>query len=189
MLLDRFGKRSAVPVAPPEVAQEVELYARESGRTGSVAYVVPLSAWEVRLSLRSNDARMIAYQQGMASEPPVESVLLVETNPKAGQRTFRHGQYEVERPFRALDVVQMGAGGVRAFLEQGNAWSGRGEFRSPEHAAQTAAARDEDMRAKNKQDAREDVRTRVAEERPWYARKQHEKIARQVVDIDLKEAP
>lgn len=162
-------------MAPPEVSAEVELYARESGRTGSIHYVPPpVAAWEVRLSLKPNDKRLLAWQQGLAPEPPVESVLLVANNPKPGGR-----------PFVALDVHQMGPSGVRAFLEKGNSWSGRGELGTIEEATKKARENDQSRREKDRENALDDVRARARENRPWYAKRPFEKIARQVVGIAL----
>lgn len=180
-----------LPSAPPDVREEVELYARQHGRTGSVAYVpYPVNAWEARLSLRPNDPAMKAWQEGRAEEPPVETVLFVEPNPKVGQvedvvldgQRIRH----VHGPYRALDIVQMGASGVRQFLERGNTWSGRGEHRSIDAARQHAENLNRAKKEKARADAIESAKHRAREDRVWWSKKPHEKSPMQTVPINLK---
>jgi hypothetical protein len=110
------------------------------------------------MTLRPDDKRMKSWQEGKLSEVPTEDVWLAEPNPEQG-KPIRGGNGLREPPIRPLDIVQMGAGGVRAFLEKGNMWSGRNKISSPEqemkrglddHAEQIekakSAARDEASR-------------------------------------------
>lgn len=143
MIFTRNTGRGAWPKAPPEIATEVELYARESGRTATVHYI-PYGGWFARFSLRCNDKRMLLYQQGMAPEPPTEDVWF--HLPKPGGRPG---------DFVQLDILQMGASGVRQFLERGNTWSGRGEYASIEDATRKAAQSNADARAKYRADLKE----------------------------------
>ncbi|KKK55945.1 hypothetical protein LCGC14_3069470 [marine sediment metagenome] len=63
--------RSEAPRAPVEIQEEVELYARESGRHARLIFV-PMQlggraddgTWVVRFTLRSSDKRMEPYHQG-----------------------------------------------------------------------------------------------------------------------------
>lgn len=182
------------PSAPPEVAEAVELYAREGGRTGSVRYVpYPVNAWEARFSLKPNDPAMRAWQEGRAAEPPMETVLFVEPNPDNGKRKSfvsngRRIAY-VDGPFRAIDIRQLGPSGVRNFLQKGNTWSGRGEFASQEAAVDAAKASNDAMLEKNYATGLDGARYRAHHNRIQYARKPHEKSPMTVVGIDLKEKP
>ena len=85
ILLTPRGNRSEAPRAPAEIADAVELYARQYDRTGKIEFAVGPNTWLVRLSLRPNDPRLLRYQQGMAPEPPTEVVWLQEPNPDAGE--------------------------------------------------------------------------------------------------------
>lgn len=152
-----------MPKAPHEVAEEVELYARESGRTGSLRFVPTLfvngailrGVWVIDFDLRSNDARMQLWRDGQAEKPPTEQVWLWENNPKAGQEipnTF--GQKEP--PMVGLNINHLGSSGVRQFLEQGNSWSGRGEFDSPTDALASAREHNRGLAQKVRDAARDD---------------------------------
>lgn len=159
--------RSDVPRAPWEVREEVELYAREHGRTGTVELVaVPggFACWVVKLSLRPNDERMRAYQEGRSGEPVPEMVWLMDHDTG-----------------KALDIQQMGAAGVRRFLDRGNTWSGRGEFASVSDAVRTARERDEAATARAREQAKEENRYERREKRRQYLQ-----IPAIPVGIDLK---
>ena len=67
-------RRTGRPALPHEIQDEVELYARESGRTATL-YFAPtqfaggrcLSAsWIARFSLRCDDKRMLLWKEGKA---------------------------------------------------------------------------------------------------------------------------
>lgn len=180
------------PSAPPEIAEAVELYAREGGRTGSIRYApYPLNLWEARFSLKPNDPAMRAWQEGRASEPPTETVLFVEQNPDSGKRKSfvddrgRRITY-VDGPFRAIDIRQLGAEGVRNFLQKGNTWSGRGQFASVGAAVDAAKEENDAMLAKNYDDALGNARHRARIDRIQYAKKPGEKSPMTVVGIDLR---
>lgn len=155
--------RADLPQAPHEVSDEVELYARESGRTGSLRFVPTLfvngailrGVWVLDFELRPNDTRMQLWRDGKMEKPPVEQVWLWEPNPKAGQEipgTF--GQREP--PMVDLNIHHLGASGVRQFLEQGNSWSGRGEFDSPTAALESTREHNSTVKQKVKDQARDD---------------------------------
>lgn len=171
MLLRRPGARFEAPRAPAEIAEAVELFARNSGRTGSIKFATgPFgpNIWLVQLSLRPNDERMRLYQEGRAAEPPVETVWLQERNPLEGKPTGRflpNGQLERHGPYRALDIYQMGASGVREFLERGNTESGRGEHRSLEEAVRKAFDDDQYNAVRFREQKKEENRHRTREDR------------------------
>jgi hypothetical protein len=139
------GQRGA-PEAPWEIREEVETYAREWDRTGRVEFAVGPNLWLAKFSLKPNDPRMKAWQEGRAEEPPVETVVFQERTATG---------------LKALDINEMGPSGVRAFLEKGNTWSGRGE--TLDSAFKKVADADEAERAKTRNDAREDTRKLVRE--------------------------
>lgn len=156
----------AGPKAPHEIADEVELYARESGRTGSLRWVPTLmlngslvrGVWVVDLSLRVNDPRMQLWRDGKAEKPLTEQVWLWETNPKAGDvipGTF--GELR-EPPMVGLDLAQMGAAGVRQFLDRGNSEGGRGEYGSLVDALASTREHNSTVRRRNKAQAKDESR-------------------------------
>lgn len=169
MIVTPFGNRSEAPRAPAEIAEAVELYAREHGRTGSIEFAVGPNLWLVKLSLRPNDPAMKAWQEGRAVEPPTEVVWLQERNPNDGKVIGWNGDKPVRgTPYRALDIQQMGAAGVRAFLDRGNTWTGRGEHASLTGALKASYAADEVTRAKNRATVREDTRDMIRDKRRSY---------------------
>lgn len=137
---------SGLPRPPADIAEEIELFARESGRTGTLHYI-PGCGWFARFSLRSNDERLRLYQEGAIGEVPTEDVWFHKPKPNG-----RPGE------FLMMDVAQMGRSGVRTFLERGNTWSGRGEYASVEEAARKAMEANRREREKRKADARENNR-------------------------------
>lgn len=171
MLLTPRRNRSEAPRAPVEIADEVELYAREYGRTGKIHFAVGPNTWVVTLSLRPNDERMRLWQEGRAAEPPVETIWLQEPNPDEGKVLGVHpetGRPMRGAPFRALDIHQMGAAGVRAFLERGNTWSGRGEFRSVEEAVRRTYQQDAEATERFRETTKEENRFERREDRRRY---------------------
>jgi len=133
-----------LPVAPVEVADEVEMWARQSGRHATLRFVPTVirlgtvvgGTWTVRITLRPDDKRLESYRLGRVTEEPVEVVWLHE--PDA----------ESETGYRPYDLAQLGAGGVRTFLEKGNTWSGRGEFASLEDQLRKVNEQNEQTRRK-----------------------------------------
>lgn len=162
----------AMPRPPPWFAEEVELFARKSGRTATARLVPTLFqghrmvrwTWVVDIELKPNDPRMEAWKQGRAEKPPKEEVWIHVRNPKEGQVIpGTHGLREP--PFIGLDIHQLGASGVKDFLEKGDTWSGRGQFRSITEAAKKAGEHNADHRQRVKAEAREENRLERREER------------------------
>lgn len=174
----RFGRQNILPQAPHEIRDEVEMYARESGRTGSVHFI-PFGGWFVRLGPRCNDKALLLAQAGHVAEDALsEDVFLRIRNPYEGQTTDIAGKPESKKypliremdygmrkqeAFLHLDIYQMGASGVRAFLDKGNVESGRGEFRSIEDSVQKARERTREAKERNRAAAHERTRERVTE--------------------------
>ena len=165
-------RQREVPRPPPWLAEEAELFARKSGRTASVSFVPTLfkgetivrGTWVVDIELKPNDPRMKLYQEGRAPKPPTEKVWLHERNPKAGQIIPEtHGLREP--PFIGFDIYELGASGVRRFLEKGDTWSGRGQYSSLEEARKEVSDHNASVREKVKQEAREENREWTKDQR------------------------
>jgi len=109
----------------------------------------------VRFTLRPNDKRMQPYQEGRAAKPATEDVWLHEHNPDEG-KPLRGGRKEGQ--YRPLNIVQMGSGGVRQFLERGNMWSGRGQFQSLEEQVRKVREENEAARLKFRAEQKEESR-------------------------------
>lgn len=145
-----------MPRAPVEIQDEVERYAREYGRTATLHFV-PTGGWMARFSLRCNDPRMQLAQQGLTPTPPSEDVWFHVPDSRPG----RAGSYI------PLDIYLLGVQGVRAFLDRGNTWSGRGEFASLPAAVEHARATDEANTAKHRAEQKETNRYEQRESRRW----------------------
>lgn len=177
-----IAQRWELPRAPWDLREAVELYARESGRTASLHFM-PGGGWFARFSLRSNDKRMLLWQQGMAAEPPTEDVWFHVPNPREHEGISLSDLKQTKVPicwpvislkndrchmaFIPLDIVQMGTGGVKDFLERGNTWSGRGEFDSIE--GQLRAVREANQKGKERFRAtqKEESRHEQRDKRRW----------------------
>ena len=176
-----FGE---LPQAPFEIQEEVELYARESGRTGRMHFI-PFGGWFARFELRSNDKRLLIAQEGRSGTVPTEDVWFHIPNPHEGETIDIRSRMDEfkntplapnafglmrQGAYLPLDVVQMGAGGVRRFLDRGNTWSGRGEFNSIEDAVHKARENDQVALEKNREKARQQARDRVKDTRRHWLR-------------------
>jgi len=165
-------RQHEMPHAPVDIADEVELWARQSGRHASLAFVPTLfrngriaaGTWVVKISLRADDGRMGLYREGKVSAPPTEDVWLHEPNPAAGREIpGTHGLKE--QPYRPLNLMQLGASGVRQFLEKGDTWSGRGEYGSLEEQLRKVRQNNEDTKAKVRATEKEDSRLEQRDKR------------------------
>lgn len=183
MIAVRPGLRSALPEAPFEIADAVELYAREFGRHGRIRFVPHVNCWLVELSPIAGAPLMKAVQEGRLPEPEAwEAVWLQEANPNAGKVTGRgpNGFPIREGPYRSLDIEQLGAAGVRAFLDRTNMFSGRGEAKSLEDAMRQTADAEAARVAKLRADAKDDAIHEARDRRSLY-----EHVPREVVGVDL----
>ena len=157
-------RRGDLPSPPIELADEVELWARQSGRHAKLQFAptklkggqVVEGCWVVRISLRSDDRRMLLYRRGQAPEPPTEDVWLhVPDN-------------DSPTGYRGLDLGQLGASGVRQFLERGDTWSGRGEFRSLDDQARLAMDANARMRETHRAHQKDENRHEQRDNRRRY---------------------
>lgn len=139
--------------APVEVADAVELWARQYGRHATMKFVPEMGCWSVNLSLKPDDPAMRRYQEGVATEVPTEGVLLLEWDATLGEVDPLTGRKRGAH--RAVSLEEYGASGVVALLEKGNTWSGRGEFASLQEAVIGAATRNRERAEKVKESQRQ----------------------------------
>jgi hypothetical protein len=175
------GKQE-LPRAPVEIADAVEMYAREHDRHATLEFIptwidrgrVAAGAWVARFTLRNSDKRMQLYQQGLAPKPPTEDVWFHVRNPKAATNPK-------EPDYFPLDIHQLGVSGIRQFLQRGDTWSGRGEFRSLEEQARLAMQSNTEMRERFRAEQKEASRLEQRDKR-----RSRFKIPFLRVGIDLK---
>ena len=123
-------------VAPAEIRDAVETWARTYGGHGDVVWVPRAKTWQVRLTLRHGDPRL----KGRDSDV-FETVELQEWwepwqwEKYAPRRARRHASSNRVLPgYRAYELDELGATGIIEILEKGSLMSGRGEFKSAEEA-------------------------------------------------------
>lgn len=189
---------SVMPRVPWDIQEEVELYARESGRHARVHFV-PGGGWFARFTLRTSDPRMELYQKGLVEDPPGEDVWFHVQNPNEQEGlhasqlkslrvpicwpVIRMENGRCRMPFIPLDILQMGPSGVREFLERGNTWSGRGEHSSHEEALNRARAAEKASKERLRSSDQEDARKMALDRRRWWF-----KIPFVPVGIDLRKS-
>lgn len=154
-------QRAEIPRAPTEFQDDVELWARQSGRHAKLVFVptewkegsIAAGTWVVRIQLRSADPRLEMFQQGRVPEAPTEDVWIHE--PAQGNT------------YKPLNIQQMGTSGLRRFLEKGNMWSGRGEFNSLEDQLRRTRADNEQSKRKFRRERRDSSVYRESQKRRW----------------------
>ena len=153
-----------IPSPPTDIADEVEVWARQSGRHATLRFVPTVlrgnraarGTWTVRMTLKSDDKRLRAVRDGVLAEEPMEVVWLHEPDAK------EPGGY---RPY---DLAMLGSGGVKAFLDKGNMWSGRGAFNSLADQLRKVNADNAAMKDRNYADAKDGMRADVRDKRRQY---------------------
>jgi hypothetical protein len=157
----------ALPRAPTEIADAVELYARESNRHATLHFIPiagRLGCWVVRMTLKPDDPRLSLYRDGKVAEPPTEHVWLHEPLGLDEPRMIPTYAY------RPLNIHELGAAGVRAWLDRSNLWSGRGELSSLEQQVQDTVEAGRQAAQKRRTDAEDQTRALVRDRRRWYQR-------------------
>lgn len=187
--------RGGLPIAPVEIADEVEQYARAWGRHATLHFVPTLffngrilrGTWVVKMTLRPDDTRMKLWQEQRVSEAPTEDVWLHEPNPDVGKIIPHSGNLR-EPAYRPFNLTDLGASGVRAFLEAGNMWSGRNEIRSPEEELKYNQEQRRQMVEKARAHAREAGREIAADQ--YRSRFDKESQVGVIADVkDVKDVP
>lgn len=157
------GNSRGIPV---EVQDEVELWAREQGRHGRITWSPVTNCAVVQLSLKPDDPRMRAYQEGRLKHEPKENVFL---------HRWEGGRWVAVPPTPAELTPDF----VRRWLDRGNMWSGRGESEAANlyDACLKADRRERELYEKARAKIRENTELRSRERR------------RQVLDLPLVSVP
>lgn len=142
---------------PCEIADAVELWARQWGRHGTIGMNQALRCPVIELSLKSDDPRLKHWQEGRLKYEPKESILLHY------QRTEPDGSKSVH--FYPLNLEELGVSGVLEILDRGNMWSGRGEYENFQKAAQVMGEYNEKLKQQMKDAAVEEGRLRARDMR------------------------
>lgn len=139
---------------PWELQDEVELWARQYDRHAKLHFI-PVGGFFCRITLRPDDPRMKSFQEGLLDQPdpPGEDVWFNTPDGHGGTK--------------CLDIREMGASGVKEFLEKGNTWSGRGEYDSIVEQQKKVAEANIEQRGKLKAFEREENRKEQASKRKW----------------------
>lgn len=154
---------------PYQISDAVEHWARSRGRHASIGWNPVLGCAVIDITLKGDDPRLKAYQEGRLKHEPKESVILHY------QKTDYQGN--TSGPFIALNLEELGVTGIIEMLEKGDVWSGRGEFSSLHEAVQKVAQHNETHREKMKQDIRDAAMDRAKDMR------------RQILDLPLVSVP
>lgn len=154
---------------PHEIRDAVALWAQQWGRRGTIAMNHALRCPVIELSLKADDPRMKAYQEGRLKHEPTECI------PLHYQRTEADGSKSVH--YFPLDLADLGVSGVLELLDRGNTWSGRGEYGSFKEAAQIMGEHNDKLRNMIKEAAVQEGRDRARDMR------------RQVFDLPLVSVP
>jgi hypothetical protein len=150
----RWTEDHAAPLPPVEVADAVELWARQYGRHATLKYVPAMKCWSVNLTLPAGHPDLGRWQkEGSPGDAPTEGVVLIEWDATAGTLNPTTGKPAGE--YRAVNLEEYGAVGVVGLLEKGNTWSGRGEFASLQDAVVQAATRNRAEKEKVKAQGRQ----------------------------------
>ena len=153
--------------APQDFQRAVADFARaNSGQTAEIVWVTdPVNCWQVRLYLRGDDPRR-------TDDPSThfEPVLLHEwVDPKLEPHHPHLDRLARGKPgFVAYELEDLGISGLISILEKGSVLSGRGDYKSAEHALHASLKRENERQAKIQADAKDqavqrtkDIRRRV----------------------------
>lgn len=158
--------RQAVPY---EISDAVELWARQWGRHGTITFNHALRCPVIEFTLRPDDPRMKAFQEGRLKHEPKECI------PLHYQRTEPDGTKSVH--YFALNLEDLGVSGVLELLNRGNCWSGTGEYKSFKEAAQVMGEHNDRLKKQIKDALVVEGRMRARDMR------------RQVLDLPLVSVP
>lgn len=172
-------------VAPVEFRDAVEEFARKSGTHGDILWVgPPISAWQVRLTLKPGDPRLRSDHP----DDKYESVLLVEwvdpqkepTNPLTKKLHRRDRWNRLLPAYVSVELDDLGVQGVLDILEKGSLMTGRGEFKSAEEAVKKTREANQSAKDIARRKARIEAGARARD-----VRRQLQKIPFHRVGIDL----
>lgn len=152
--------------APVEIRDGVELWARKHGRTADVVwYDAPMNCWAVKLGFRPGDPRL---REGLKAEPVFlhewkSAAWWAKNDPRRARRHYRSNQ--IMPGYRALDLDELGLGGIIQFLDRGDLLSGRGEFSSAEAAGRAKVEEFRTDKHRRRRAARDDAEYRAKYDR------------------------
>jgi hypothetical protein len=165
-LLDARGRRRDYPVAPADIADAVEVWARGQGRRSRLEWDVEAECFVIRLSRPASDPVLAAVHAGrVGPDLATENVHLRAW--AWDDEEHRRGHFE---PYRLDDF---GATKLIELLDRGNTASGRGEFNSIEHYITATVAANRQRREDFFNERMEAIRERVHRHRrrvlglPW----------------------
>ena len=125
---------------PWEMADAVELWCRDHGRHGKLLWNPVVRCYEVRMDLKPADPRMEGWRSGRLKRKPVEPVYL-------------HRQEVVGGPYVAISLDELGVEGLKARLDRGNMWAGRGDYHNIHEATLAIDAHNLEVEQKMKDEA------------------------------------
>jgi hypothetical protein len=160
-----------VPTIPFDVAEEVELFARQWGRHARMEWSVHLNAPVIHFSMPKDSKLWKMWQEGELDREPTESVPLIERDPNTGR-------------IGPINLADYGASGVRELLEKSNVWSGRGKHKN----LLNAIRENMDRNAKNREEMRKKA-NEIGREIGWLSRRSALELPQSQVLIDLKSPP
>lgn len=149
---------------PREMAAAVDEWARQWGRRGTIGWNAALNCAVIDLSLKPDDPRMQAWQEGRLKHEPKESIPL-NWQPKGKQY------------FEPINLEELGVSGLIDMLDKANAWSGRGEYSSMMEAVNAVERKNEELREMMRKAALDNCRDRARDMR------------RQILDLPLVSVP
>ena len=154
--------RDRSPKAPLEYREAVAAYARSHGGSGGdVVWVSdPVNTWQVRLNLKTGDPRLQDHSSDLFEAVLLHQWVHPEKEPlnPLRERCKRHPRTNRLMPsYVALLLPELGVGGLITILEKGSLMTGRGEFKSAEHAMQVVLAKKYEDQNKLVQEKRQDV--------------------------------
>lgn len=149
---------------PWQIKDAVELWARQRGRHATIGWNVAMRCAVIDLTLKGDDPRLRAYQEGRIKHEPKESIPL-------------HYQPVEGGPFMAINLEELGESGLIEMLNKGDMWSGTGQYGSMYEAVRAVEKFNHDKREKMKQAVLEASRDRAKDYR------------RQVFDLPLVSVP
>ena len=145
--------------APLEYSEAVEKWAREHGGNATLKWLAaPMNCWAVILSYRIGDPRQSELSDG-------EPVLLhdywsakkwAKLKPDIAPRHTR--SREIKPGSYAYELDELGVEGIIERLDRGNILSGRGQFRSSEHAAEEGRKTEQMRSEKRTADGQDNAR-------------------------------
>lgn len=157
----RIG-RDRSPKAPVEYREAVAEWSRANGGAGGDILWVPdpVNTWQVRLNLKTGDPRLQDQSSDLFEAVLLHQWVHPEKEPlnPLRERCRRHPQTNRLMPsYVALLLPELGVGGLITILEKGSLMTGRGEFKSAEHAMQVVLAKKYEDQKKLVQQKRNDV--------------------------------